>query len=111
MAASSASGVVKAAPPSFFPLALIDRCIGCRVLILMRSQKEITGVLRGFDDFVNMVLDDVTEYTWEPSADGKSLEARVEQREAILLNGSNVAILVPCGEAPDPKLYHNINGE
>eukprot|EP01054_Gregarina_sp_Poly1_P008635 Gregarina_sp_Poly_1__8634@NODE_5130_length_406_cov_241_460177_g3623_i0_p1_GENE_NODE_5130_length_406_cov_241_460177_g3623_i0NODE_5130_length_406_cov_241_460177_g3623_i0_p1_ORF_typecomplete_len106_score14_08LSM/PF01423_22/2e16LSM14/PF12701_7/0_085DUF150_C/PF17384_2/0_13_NODE_5130_length_406_cov_241_460177_g3623_i042359 len=99
----------KSAGSSFFPLALIDRCIGSRVLILMRSQKELVGVLRGFDDFVNMVLDDVTEYTWEPSADGKSLEAKTEYREAILLNGSNVAILVPCGDAPPPDLYRNIN--
>lgn len=28
----------------------------------MRGDKEIVGTLRGFDDYVNMVLDDVTEY-------------------------------------------------
>ena len=28
----------------------------------MKGDKEIVGTLRGFDDYVNMVLDDVEEY-------------------------------------------------
>eukprot|EP01053_Blabericola_migrator_P006009 Blabericola_migrator_1__6008@NODE_3029_length_2101_cov_20_844149_g1894_i0_p3_GENE_NODE_3029_length_2101_cov_20_844149_g1894_i0NODE_3029_length_2101_cov_20_844149_g1894_i0_p3_ORF_typecomplete_len109_score22_88LSM/PF01423_22/3_8e16SMATX/PF14438_6/0_029DUF150_C/PF17384_2/0_095_NODE_3029_length_2101_cov_20_844149_g1894_i016721998 len=99
----------KSVPPSFFPLALIDRCIGARVQVLMKSQKEVIGILRGFDDFVNMVLDDVSEYTWEITPDGKSMEAKIEHLEAILLNGSNVVILIPCGEPPSLDLYKNIN--
>ena len=34
-----------------------------------KSDKEIVGTLRGFDEYVNMVLDDVTEI--EISADGR----------------------------------------
>ena len=37
------------------PLELIDRCIGFKVWVLMKSEKEFVGVLRGFDDFVNVV--------------------------------------------------------
>ena len=37
------------------PLELIDRCIGHKVWILMKSEKEFVGILRGFDDFVNVV--------------------------------------------------------
>ena len=37
------------------PLELIDRCIGHKIWILMKSEKEFVGVLRGFDDFVNVV--------------------------------------------------------
>ena len=40
---------------------LIDKCIGSRIWIVMRGDKELVGTLRGFDDYVNMVLDDVTE--------------------------------------------------
>lgn len=54
----------------------------------MRGDKEIVGTLRGFDDYVNMVLDDVVEY--EMSAEGM----RKTKLNQILLNGSNVAILV-----------------
>ena len=33
----------------------------------MQSEKEIVGTLRGFDEFVNMVLDDVTEIEITPT--------------------------------------------
>ena len=40
---------------------LIDKCIGSRMWVIMRGDKELVGTLRGFDDYVNMVLEDVTE--------------------------------------------------
>ena len=43
------------------PLELIDKCIGSKIHVIMKSDKEIVGWLKGFDDFVNMVLTDVTE--------------------------------------------------
>ena len=41
---------------------LIDKCIGSKCWIIMKNEKEFVGTLRGFDDYVNMVLDDVVEY-------------------------------------------------
>mmetsp|Transcript_9227 Transcript_9227/g.34654 ORF Transcript_9227/g.34654 Transcript_9227/m.34654 type:complete len:92 (-) Transcript_9227:40-315(-) len=76
------------------PLELIDKCIGSRLWVLMKGDKELVGTLRGFDNYVNMVLEDVTEY--EVTAEGRQ-EIHVDQ---ILLNGNNVAIMVPGG-APD----------
>ncbi|KAB7494419.1 U6 snRNA-associated Sm-like protein LSm5, partial [Armadillidium nasatum] len=43
-----------------------NKCIGSRIHIIMKSDKEIVGTLLGFDDFVNMVLEDVTEYESTP---------------------------------------------
>ena len=57
---------------------LIDRCIGSRIWVIMKGDREFTGTLLGFDDFVSewpvllgrwvyaytrvdMVLEDVTE--------------------------------------------------
>lgn len=37
------------------PLELVDKCIGSRIWIIMRGGKEFGGMLRGFDEFVNMV--------------------------------------------------------
>lgn len=34
--------------------------------VIMRGDKELVGTLRGFDVFVNMVLEDVTEYEFTP---------------------------------------------
>mmetsp|Transcript_25082 Transcript_25082/g.65412 ORF Transcript_25082/g.65412 Transcript_25082/m.65412 type:complete len:99 (+) Transcript_25082:73-369(+) len=80
---------------SFTPLELIDKCIGSRVHIVMKTDKEIVGTLLGFDDFVNMVLEDVTEFV--TVADGGLQTKKLDQ---ILLNGNNVAMLIPGGEGP-----------
>ncbi|CBY32850.1 unnamed protein product [Oikopleura dioica] len=77
------------------PLELVDKCIGSRIHIIMRNDKEIVGTLLGFDEFVNMVLEDVTEY--EATSDGK----KITKLEQILLNGNNITMLVPGGDGPE----------
>eukprot|EP01039_Chlorochromonas_danica_P002981 gene2980-3251_t len=74
------------------PLAVIDKCIGSKIWIILKSEKEVVGTLRGFDEYVNMVLDDVTEI--EYTASGRK-ETALDQ---ILLNGSNVSMLIPGGD-------------
>lgn len=81
-------------PSSLLPLELIDKCVGSKIHIIMKNDKEIVGTLLGFDDFVNMVLEDVTEY--EILAEGK----RITKLEQILLNGNNIVMLVPGGDGP-----------
>jgi len=61
---------------------------------MSRLQIEVVGTLRGFDDYVNMVLDDVTEIS---VVDGVKVKTSLDQ---ILLNGNSVAVLVPGGD-PD----------
>lgn len=34
---------------------LVDKCIGSRIHIVMKSDKEIVGTLLGFDDFVSIL--------------------------------------------------------
>ena len=53
----------------------------------MKSDKEIVGTLLGFDDFVNMVLEDVTEY--ESTPEGR----RITHLHQILLNGNNITMV------------------
>jgi U6 snRNA-associated Sm-like protein LSm5 len=81
-------------PSQLLPLELVDKCIGSKIHIIMRNDKEIVGTLLGFDDFVNMVLEDVTEF--ENTAEGR----RVTKLDQILLNGNNITMLVPGGEGP-----------
>ena len=52
------------------PLELIDKAIGSQIWILMRGDTELVGTLRGFDDFVNLVLDDAVEYTPDGRKEG-----------------------------------------
>lgn len=77
------------------PTELVDKCIGSRIHIILKSDKEIVGTLLGFDDFVNMLLEDVTEY--ENTSEGR----RVTKLDQILLNGNTITMLVPGGEIAD----------
>ena len=77
------------------PLELVDRCIGSRIHVILRGDKELVGKLLGFDDYVNMVLADVTEF--ETTSDGTIRKTKLKQ---VLLNGNNIALLVPAGEGP-----------
>lgn len=42
-----------AAASQILPLELIDRCIGSNIWVVMKSNREFTGTLLGFDDFVS----------------------------------------------------------
>jgi small nuclear ribonucleoprotein (snRNP)-like protein len=35
---------------------------GSKIWIILKGDKEFVGTLRGFDEYVNMVLEDVTEF-------------------------------------------------
>eukprot|EP00842_Homolaphlyctis_polyrhiza_P006519 jgi/Hompol1/6869/HPOL_004183-RA len=74
------------------PLELIDKCVGSQIWVVMKGDKEFTGTLLGFDDFVNMVLEDVTEY------DMSGPTIRTTQFDQMLLNGNNICMLLPGGE-------------
>jgi len=65
----------------------------------MRGQTELVGTLRGFDDYVNLVLDDAIEYVSE----GDSIR-KTELQSEILLNGNHVAVLIPGGTGPEDSL-------
>ncbi len=57
----------------------------------MKGDKEFTGTLTGFDDYVNMVMEDVTEYDYT---------GNTSKMDKILLNGNNICMLIPGGEGP-----------
>ncbi|WOL16178.1 hypothetical protein Cni_G24960 [Canna indica] len=76
-------------PSQLLPSELIDRCIGSKIWVIMKGDKELVGTLKGFDVYVNMVLEDVTEY--EITAEGH----RITKLDQILLNGNNIAIVLP----------------
>ena len=66
-------------------------CTHVIIYFIPQGDKELMGTLRGFDEYVNMVLDDVTQIEQGPY--GRK-ETKLDQ---ILLNGANVAMMVPGG--------------
>lgn len=47
---------------TILPLEIIDKSIGHKIQVLMTNDKEFKGTLIGFDDYVNMVLENVEEF-------------------------------------------------
>ncbi|POY76262.1 hypothetical protein BMF94_0457 [Rhodotorula taiwanensis] len=81
---------------SILPLELVDRAIGSKVWVIMKTEREFTGKLVGFDDYVNMVMEDVTEY--ENTPEGR----KTNKLGQTLLNGNNIAMIVP-GRGPEDE--------
>ena len=79
---------------AILPLALVEKCIGARIWVIMRDETEFIGTLKGFDDYVNIVLEDVCEI--HTSEEGVRREVKMVEK-SILLNGSAVTLLVPGG--------------
>ncbi|NXC90768.1 LSM5 protein, partial [Cercotrichas coryphoeus] len=95
MAASAVSN-----PSQLLPLELVDKCIGSRIHIVMKSDKEIVGTLLGFDDFpLSLVLCSYLQFLIfsEITPEGR----RITKLDQILLNGNNITMLVPGGEGPE----------
>ena len=59
----------------------------------MKGDKEFVGILTAFDEYVNIVLHDVTEIEITPQGVQKS------QLPSLFLNGNHVAMFVP-GRGP-----------
>ncbi|GAA5865596.1 hypothetical protein JCM3774_002062 [Rhodotorula dairenensis] len=91
-------GTVRTQSPAeastILPLELVDRAIGSLVWVIMKTEREFTGKLVGFDDYVNMVMEDVTEY--ENTPEGR----RKNKLGQTLLNGNQIAMIVP-GRGPE----------
>ncbi|NXN30143.1 LSM5 protein, partial [Nycticryphes semicollaris] len=82
-------------PSQLLPLELVDKCIGSRIHIVMKSDKEIVGTLLGFDDFVSILW--WKRLKLEITPEGR----RITKLDQILLNGNNITMLVPGGEGPE----------
>jgi len=48
-------------PSHLMPSELMDKCIGSKLWVILKNERELVGTLKGFDLYVNMVLEDVTE--------------------------------------------------
>ncbi len=77
---------------------MIDKCIGSKIWIVMQGDKEYFGCLRGFDEYMNIVMDEVKEYSYA-GAGGKRV--LVSQMESMLLNGAHICLMIP-GDNPPP---------
>ncbi|MDF9744024.1 LSM domain-containing protein [Natrinema salsiterrestre] len=71
------------------PLDVLEASLGDRVTVRLKSGDEYVGDLAGYDQHMNLVLDDVTI----PGPDGLEEEAPVE--DTTIIRGDNVVSITP----------------
>jgi len=67
------------------PNTLLEQSINHRVVLLLKDGRVLEGKLVGFDDYMNMVLEDTEETT----------EERVRRLGKVVLRGNNVVSIAP----------------
>ncbi|KAJ0059958.1 hypothetical protein NL108_017176, partial [Boleophthalmus pectinirostris] len=74
---------------------LVDKCIGSRIHIVMKTDKEIVGTLLGFDDFTFVVM-----YLFFCFSEITPEGRRITKLDQILLNGNNITMVNECVRCP-----------
>lgn len=83
------------------PLEVVDKCIGRQLWVLMKGEKEFYGRLKGFDDYLNMALEDVKEFAYSGLGSERVLTS---QHKSMLLNGAHICMMIP-GENQDLEKF------
>ena len=72
-------------PSMVMPLNVLEKSINKRVQLLLKDNRILEGKLVGYDDYMNMVLEDTEE----------TKEDNVRRVGTVVLRGNNVVSIVP----------------
>lgn len=67
------------------PLNVLERSINKRIQLLLKDGRTLTGKLNGYDEYMNMVLEDTEE----------TMNDQVRRLGIVVLRGNNVVTIVP----------------
>lgn len=67
------------------PMKMLEESLNKRIALLLKDNRVLEGVLSGYDEYMNMVLDDVEE----------SAESLTRKLGTVVIRGSNVVRIVP----------------
>jgi small nuclear ribonucleoprotein len=73
------------------PMELLQTSIGAQVLVELKGRKKIKGKLRGYDQHLNLILEDAEEISIDPETN----EQTVVQVETVIVRGDNVILVSP----------------
>jgi len=72
-------------------MELLQTSIGSQVLVELKGRKIIKGKLRGYDQHLNLILEDAEEIT----SDLETNEQTVTQVDTVIVRGDNVILVSP----------------
>lgn len=82
------------------PLDLVKLALGERVLIKLRGDRIVTGVLHAYDAHMNVVISQAEEsiHVVDVTEEGQPLPPRIERRtaEMLFVRGDGVILLSPA---------------
>ena len=67
------------------PLALLEKSLNKRVTLLLKDSRTLEGRLVGYDEFMNVVLEDTEERTAD----------KTRKIGSVILRGNNVVSISP----------------
>ncbi|MDQ1371916.1 MAG: small nuclear ribonucleoprotein [Candidatus Thermoplasmatota archaeon] len=67
------------------PLSLLEKSMNKKVSLLLKDSRVLEGTLTGFDDYLNMVIDDTEETNND----------QVKRLGTVILRGNNVVSITP----------------
>lgn len=76
-------------------MELLQNSIATQVLVEMKGRKKVKGKLLGYDQHLNLILENAEEITFDPETNTESVVAI----ENVIVRGDNVIIVSP---APKP---------
>ncbi|NHJ02120.1 MAG: hypothetical protein EAX86_08245 [Candidatus Heimdallarchaeota archaeon] len=74
------------------PLDVLNGALSKMVILKVRGQREVRGILRSYDPHLNLYLEDA-EMIYPPQEDEE--EQKVEALGNIILRGDNVILISP----------------
>ncbi len=81
------------------PLNLLEKSMNRKLSLLLKDGRTLEGKLVGFDEYMNMVLDDTEEtkkvYHNQPGEEKTEPELKVRRLGTVILRGNNVVTISP----------------
>ena len=78
------------------PLDLLQKSIGSQVLVELKGKRKIKGKLRGYDQHLNLILENADEITFNDELGEETIEAI----HTVIVRGDNVVIVSPPPKKP-----------
>jgi len=72
-------------------MELLKESIGTQVLVEMKGRKKVKGRLLGYDQHLNLILENAEEITFDPETNTESIVTI----ENVIVRGDNVIIVSP----------------
>jgi small nuclear ribonucleoprotein len=74
---------------------LLQKSIGAQVLVELRGKRKLRGRLRGYDQHLNLILEDADEMSFDDEAEHEIIEVI----KTVIVRGDNVVLVSPPPES------------